>query len=124
MPPQFTRTKNFGISQHLAILIAVIGTLVAAVAIVITILIWGIDESSTPVVLPLMGTLGLMITSLITALKASESADSASKAKETAELTASQTAAMHQEIRAEIGTFCPHPDCPNKSVRLMEGIQP
>lgn len=124
MPPVVTPPRNFGISQQLAILIAVIGTILAATAIVITMLIWGMDEVSTPVILPLMGTLGLMITSLITALKSAESADSSAKAKNTAELTASQTAVMHQEIRAEIGSFCPYPDCPNKDMRLMEGIKP
>lgn len=91
---------------------ALFGAALAAVTIVVTVLIFGINEVTTPVVLPLIGALGTVMVSLASALKSAEAADTASKAHQLAELTASQTAALHQTVIAHCGEICPAAHCP------------
>lgn len=104
--------RNLGISRQLAIVIAGAGTTFAVMCIAITVIIYGVDENTLPVILPLMGTLGVVVVNLASALKSAEAADTASRAKTISEYTASQNAAIHQALTAHCGEMCPLEGCP------------
>lgn len=120
------RIRNLGISRPLAVLIAIVCSIIAVASIVIAISIFGVDDVSAPVVLSLVGTMGSVIVSLVAALKASETADTSARTNRIAEaavsevvetkravqLTASQNAAMQQLLATSMGNLCDRDDCP------------
>jgi hypothetical protein len=101
MPPiRFTSPNNLGISQRLAVFLALGAILTALVVIVVVAIVWG-DERTTNLTVNVIGTLTLAIIGLVTTLKSAEAADTAAKTKNVAELTASQTAAIAQVMVAD-----------------------
>lgn len=100
-------TKNLGISRQSAIAVAAVSVSIVVVACIAG-LIFIPSERDTTSVFTLLAGLGLSISQLVTALKATEAADTSAKAKSLAELSVSQRADLAQMVAAA----CPHPDCP------------
>jgi protein-disulfide isomerase-like protein with CxxC motif len=103
------------LGKSTAILLAVAGGFLALSAIVIAMIVTGLDDRSTPVVVSIASTLGLGLTTLIGALKSAEAATSAKGAQRTAVQTASDTATIAQVVQAKCGDICPLLNCPLKS---------
>lgn len=111
--------------------------MVGVVTILVTMLIYGLNDITTPVILPLIGTLGIAMTSLVSALKATEGSDTAAKTahiaadtqaiaadtqaiaqdnNDTVKLTASKTSSIMQALAAHCGEICPNSTCPLREI--------
>lgn len=101
-----------GMTRETGVTLALLCSIIALLAVVMTVLIFGLDETSTPLVVTIAGTFGLIANTLISALKATEAADTASKTKNVAELSASKTAVLQQALTDHFGHICPRDDCP------------
>lgn len=119
--PANSGPRNLGISQRLAVLVACVGAGISVAGIAIAAIAFGVDETTSPIVLAIAGTLGTMILGLVTALKASEAADTSSRAKQVAEFTASQNAMLQQVLTSHVAQLCPKHDCPLKREGGMIG---
>jgi len=87
---------NLGISRQLAVTVSIVSVVVALLALVFAAAL-GVIDSQT--LLTFVGTLGVVIPSLVAALKSSEAADTASKVSNTVQYTASQHASVMQMLQ-------------------------
>jgi hypothetical protein len=108
------RPENLGISRTAGIYLSIAGAMISLTAIAIAALIFGMTDRSTPVILSVLGTIGLMAPALVSALKATEAADTASRAHNAINFTASQNAMLQQLMTAHVAQLCPRDDCPLK----------
>jgi len=88
--------NNLGISRQLAVTISIVSVVLALLVLVIAAGL-GVIDSATLVTF--VGTLGVVIPSLVSALKATEAADTASKVSNTVQFTASQHASVMQMLQ-------------------------
>ncbi len=117
--------RNLNISREVAVGATLLGTVFALAGIAVGILVYGIDATSTPVIVGICGTLGILVNGLVSALKSAEAADTSAKARNIAarthdltELTASQNASLHQTLLAHCGDICPLDTCPLRRTPL------
>lgn len=103
--------ENMGISRQLAVTVAIVGLCLVLVAF-----LWAVvsDRVSETTLLTFIGLFGTTMATLVAGLKATETADTAAKTYQTTQLTASQNAAMQQQLLAHCGDLCPLPECPLK----------
>ncbi len=107
-------TQNLGITREMGVTVALVASVTALLIIVMAVLLFGIDDNSTPIIVSIAGTFAFTMNSLISALKSTESADASSKAKNASELSASKTAVLQQALADHLGHICPREDCPFK----------
>lgn len=112
-------------SRQTAYILAVFGAIVTVGGVIIALSHSGLDDKSTPVIISVVSILGGLVTQLVTASKAIESADSSAKAVNTAQETqtvvtysVSQLAALQQLHEAHIE--CPLANCP---MGLHRGVE-
>lgn len=109
-------------------MVSALGIMCVAGGIGVAIVIWGLDEQSTPIIATLLVTLGSAIATSIAAIKSTEAADTAAESNKLAHLTASQSAAVQQAVQTHIGHMCPRDDCPFRipgaRIALLEGEIP
>ena len=89
--------KNLGISRQLAVTVSIVSVVLALIVLVIGSAI-GVVNSET--LIAFVGTLGVVIPSLVSALKSAEAADTASKVSNTVQFTASQHATILQMLQS------------------------
>lgn len=88
--------QNLGISRQLAVTISIVSVVVALITLTVGASL-GVIDSQT--VLTFVGTLGVIIPTLVSALKATEAADTASKVSNTVQFSASQHASVLQMLQ-------------------------
>lgn len=95
------------LSKESARTIALLGVLLTVFGILISAMIWGIDDRTGQIMMGVMSALGLAITNLISALKSTETADRTAKVQN-----------EQHKLRAAVsnGGIAPHayfcPECP------------
>jgi predicted PurR-regulated permease PerM len=106
---RLNRPENMGISRQLAVTVAIVGLCLVLVAF-----LWAVvsDRVSETTLLTFVGLFGTTMATLVASLKATETADTAAKTYQTTQLTASQNAAMQQQLMAHCGEMCPLDSCP------------
>lgn len=93
---------NLGISRQMAVTVSMVSVVLALTVLTIG-AGFGIVDSQT--VLTFVGTLGVVIPSLVAALKSSEAADTVSKVSNTVQFTASQHASVMQMLQEHTGVM-------------------
>jgi hypothetical protein len=93
MPPSLSPPNNLSISRQLAVTVSIVSVVAALIALVIAAALGLITSEA---LLGFVGLLGVVIPSLVSALKATEAADTAAKVSNTVTLTASQHATLMQ----------------------------
>lgn len=86
---------NLGISRQLAVTVSIVSVVFALVTLTIAA---GFGFVDTQTLIAFVGTLGVVIPSLVSALKSAEAADTVSKVSNTVQFTASQHATVLQML--------------------------
>lgn len=89
--------NNLGISRQMAVTVSIVSVVVALITLVFAASLGFVNAET---LIAFVGMLGVVIPSLVSALKSSEAADTASKVSNTVQFTASQHATVMQMLQS------------------------